>query len=84
MPLHNLDLDTLRTFVTTHDVGDFAWVRCGGGMKRFQEEFGTPLLRKHGPGPLADRGRTDRARFSNALKAMKIAAAACLPSTMAF
>jgi DNA-binding transcriptional LysR family regulator len=57
MPLHNLDLDTLRTLVTTHDVGDFAQAADRPGrtpsalslqMKRLQEELGTPLFRKHG------------------------------------
>jgi DNA-binding transcriptional LysR family regulator len=57
MLLRNLDLDTLRTLVTTHDVGGFAQAaeRLGRTpsaislqMKRLQEELGTPLFRKHG------------------------------------
>jgi len=59
MPLHNLDLDTLRTLITAHDVGGFAQAaeRLGRTpsaislqMKRLQEELGTPLFRKHGRG----------------------------------
>jgi DNA-binding transcriptional LysR family regulator len=57
MLLRNLDLDTLRTLVTTHDVGGFAQAADRLGrtpsaislqMKRLQEELGTPLFRKHG------------------------------------
>lgn len=57
MLLRNLDLDTLRTLVTTHDVGGFAQAANRLGrtpsaislqMKRLQEELGTPLFRKHG------------------------------------
>jgi DNA-binding transcriptional LysR family regulator len=57
MPLHNLDLDTLRTLITAHDVGGFAQAADRLGrtpsaislqMKRLQEELGTPLFRKHG------------------------------------
>jgi DNA-binding transcriptional LysR family regulator len=57
MLLRNLDLDTLRTLVTAHDVGGFAQAgdRLGRTpsaislqMKRLQEELGTPLFRKHG------------------------------------
>lgn len=57
MLLRNLDLDTLRTLVTTHDVGGFAQAaeRLGRTpsaislqMKRLQEELGTPLFRKQG------------------------------------
>lgn len=59
MPLHNLDLDTLRTLVTAHDAGGFAQAADRLGrtpsaislqMKRLQEELGTPLFRKHGRG----------------------------------
>jgi DNA-binding transcriptional LysR family regulator len=57
MLLRNLDLDTLRTLVTTHDVGGFAQAADRLGrtpsaislqMKRLQEELGTPLFRKQG------------------------------------
>jgi DNA-binding transcriptional LysR family regulator len=57
MLLRNLDLDILRTLVTTHDVGGFAQAADRLGrtpsaislqMKRLQEELGTPLFRKHG------------------------------------
>ncbi len=57
MLLRNLDLDTLRTLVTAHDVGGFAQAgdRLGRTpsaislqMKRLQEELGTPIFRKHG------------------------------------
>lgn len=57
MLLHNLDLDILRTLVTTHDVGGFAQAADRLGrtpsaislqMKRLQEELGTPLFRRHG------------------------------------
>jgi len=57
MFLRNLDLDTLRTLVTAHDVGGFAQAADRLGrtpsaislqMKRLQEELGTPLFRKHG------------------------------------
>ncbi len=57
MLLRNLDLDTLRTRVTTHDVGGFAQAseRLGRTpsaislqMKRLQEELGTPPFRKQG------------------------------------
>jgi Bacterial regulatory helix-turn-helix protein, lysR family len=57
MLLRNLDLDVLRTLVTTHDVGGFAQATARLGrtpsaislqMKRLQEELGTPLFRKHG------------------------------------
>jgi DNA-binding transcriptional LysR family regulator len=57
MVLRNLDLDTLRTLVTTHDVGGFAQAADRLGrtpsaislqMKRLQEELGTALFRKHG------------------------------------
>jgi DNA-binding transcriptional LysR family regulator len=57
MLLRNLDLDTLRTLVTTHDVGGFAQAADRLGrtpsaislqMKRLQEELGTPLFRRHG------------------------------------
>jgi hypothetical protein len=53
MLLRNLDLDTLRTLVTTHDVGGFAQAADRLGrtpsaislqMKRLQEDLGTPLL----------------------------------------
>jgi DNA-binding transcriptional LysR family regulator len=57
MLLRNLDLDTLRTLVTAHDVGGFTQAADRLGrtpsaislqMKRLQEELGTPLFRKHG------------------------------------
>ncbi|MEO8657735.1 MAG: LysR substrate-binding domain-containing protein [Bryobacteraceae bacterium] len=57
MVLRNLDLDTLRTLVTTHDVGGFAQAaeRLGRTpsaislqMERLQQELATPLFRKHG------------------------------------
>ncbi len=57
MLLRNLDLDTLRTLVTTHDVGGFTQAADRLGrtpsaislqMKRLQEELGTPLFRKQG------------------------------------
>lgn len=57
MVLRNLDLDTLRTLVTAHDVGGFAQAADRLGrtpsaislqMKRLQEELGTALFRKHG------------------------------------
>jgi len=57
MILRNLDLDTLRTLVTTHDAGGFAQAADRLGrtpsaislqMKRLQEELGTALFRKHG------------------------------------
>ena len=68
MPLHNLDLDTLRTLITAHDVGGFAQAADRLGrtpsaislqMKRLQEELGTPLFRKHGRGlKLTEAGHT--------------------------
>lgn len=57
MSLHNLDLDTLRTLITAHELGGFAQAADRLGrtpsaislqMKRLQEELGTPLFRKHG------------------------------------
>ena len=57
MVLRNLDLDTLRTLVTAHDVGGFAQAADRLGrtpsaislqMKRLQAELGTALFRKHG------------------------------------
>lgn len=57
MLLRNLDLDTLRILVTTHDAGGFAQAADRVGrtpsaislqMKRLQEELGTPLFRRHG------------------------------------
>jgi DNA-binding transcriptional LysR family regulator len=57
MLLRNLDLDTLRTLITAHDLGGFAQAADRLGrtpaaislqMKRLQEELGTPLFRKHG------------------------------------
>jgi DNA-binding transcriptional LysR family regulator len=55
--MRNLDLDTLRTLVTTHDVGGFAQAADQLGrtpsaislqMKRLQEDLATSLFRKHG------------------------------------
>jgi DNA-binding transcriptional LysR family regulator len=57
MLLRNLDLDILRTLVTTHDLGGFAQAADRLGrtpsaislqMKRLQEELGTQLFRKQG------------------------------------
>jgi DNA-binding transcriptional LysR family regulator len=57
MLLRNLDLDILRTLVTSHDLGGFAQAADRLGrtpsaislqMKRLQEELGTPLFRKQG------------------------------------
>ena len=53
----NLDLDTLRTLATAHDLGGFAQAADRLGrtpaaislqMKRLQEELGMPLFRKNG------------------------------------
>jgi DNA-binding transcriptional LysR family regulator len=55
--LRNLDLDVLRTLVTTHDAGGFAQAAARLGrtpsaislqMKRLQEDLGTPIFRKQG------------------------------------
>jgi DNA-binding transcriptional LysR family regulator len=55
--LTNLDLDTLRTLTTAHDLGGFAEAANRLGrtpaaislqMKRLQDELGTPLFRKNG------------------------------------
>lgn len=64
----NLDLDTLRTLATAHDLGGFAQAadRLGRSpaaislqMKRLQSELGTPLFRKNGRGlSLTDAGET--------------------------
>ena len=57
MNLTNLDLDTLRTLATAHDLGGFAQAaeRLGRTpaaislqMKRLQDELGIPLFRKNG------------------------------------
>lgn len=57
--LTNLDLDTLRTLVTAHDLGGFAPAADRLGrtpaaislqMKRLQDELGIPLFRKSGRG----------------------------------
>jgi len=57
MNLTNLDLDTLRTLVTAHDLGGFAQAADRLGrtpsaislqMKRLQEDLGVPLFRKAG------------------------------------
>src|SRR6201995_1937421 len=59
MLLLNLDLDTLRTLVTTHDLGGLAQAADRLGrtpsaislqMKRLQDELGVPLFRKRGRG----------------------------------
>lgn len=57
MNLTNLDLDTLRTLATAHDLGGFAQAADRLGrtpaaislqMKRLQDELGMPLFRKNG------------------------------------
>lgn len=64
----NLDLDTLRTLATAHDLGGFAQAADRLGrtpaaislqMKRLQSELGTPLFRKNGRGlSLTEAGQT--------------------------
>jgi len=66
--LTNLDLDTLRTLATAHDLGGFAQAANRLGrtpaaislqMKRLQEELGIPLFRKNGRGlTLTEAGET--------------------------
>lgn len=64
----NLDLDTLRTLATAHDLGGFAQAAHRLGrtpaaislqMKRLQSELGVPLFRKNGRGlSLTEYGET--------------------------
>jgi DNA-binding transcriptional LysR family regulator len=64
----NLDLDTLRTLVTAHDLGGYAQAADRLGrtpsavslqMKRLQEDVGTALFRKRGRGlALTEAGET--------------------------
>ena len=64
----NLDLDTLRTLVTAHDLGGFAQAADRLGrtpaaislqMKRLQNELGVQLFRKNGRGlTLTEAGQT--------------------------
>jgi DNA-binding transcriptional LysR family regulator len=66
--LTNLDLDTLRTLATAHDLGGFAQAANRLGrtpaaislqMKRLQDELGHPLFRKNGRGlALTEAGET--------------------------
>jgi len=66
MRLTNLDMDSLRTFVTGQDAGSFARAadRLGRStsavsaqLKKLEEQVGTPLLRKSGRGlALTDSG----------------------------
>jgi DNA-binding transcriptional LysR family regulator len=68
MSLTNLDLDTLRTLATAHDLGGFAQAADRLGrtpaaislqMKRLQSELGLPLFRKNGRGlSLTEAGET--------------------------
>lgn len=68
MPPTNLDLDTLRTLATAHDLGGFAQAADRLGrtpaaislqMKRLQNELGLPLFRKNGRGlSLTEAGET--------------------------
>ena len=68
MNLTNLDLDTLRTLATAHDLGGFAQAADRLGrtpsaislqMKRLQDELGMPLFRKNGRGlSLTEAGET--------------------------
>jgi hypothetical protein len=93
MVLRNLDLDTLRTLVTTHDVGGFAQAADRLGrtpsaislqMKRLQEELGTSLFRKHGGAlKLTEAGQTALGYARRMLARMMTSCKLCRESSAA-